>query len=262
MTPMPGNVWNADDYDTRFGFVSRYGDDVLDALAAQPGERVLDLGCGTGRHAGAMATAGATVVGVDLDEAMLAKARADHPGVRFVALDASAEGALATLAADEPFDACLSNAALHWMTPQDVVLRNVRSVLRDGGRFVAEMGGAGNIAALDAALRAGLTELGLADVPMTANFFPTVGTEATLLEAAGFRVEVMRWFRRPTPLAEGSTAADWARHFRATTWQHVPDDLHGELARHINAHAEAAGLLGSAGWVADYCRLRFTAVAV
>jgi trans-aconitate methyltransferase len=255
------NVWDAQDYDNRFGFVARSGDALIDLLAAVPGQRVLDLGCGTGRHAGLLADQGVRVLGLDQDEAMLAKAREDNPGLTFVHADARSFD-LGSLGQDEPFEGCLSNAALHWMTPQDQVLANVRAVLAPGARFVAEMGGAGNIAALDRALRAALREVGLADVSVVENFFPTVGEESVLLETSGFRVEQMLWFMRPTPLAAGSTAADWTRHFRAATWQQVPGDRQGELAQRVDAHAERAGLRGESGWLADYCRLRFLAVAV
>ena len=137
---MTGNEWDAQAYDTRFGFVGRYGDDLVDLLDAQPGGRVLDLGCGTGPHAAKLTSRGASVVGLDADPRMLRKAAEDHPGVTFVAADATAFD-LARLGADRPFDACFSNAALHWMTPQDAVLRNVRSALRKGGRLPRGTGG-------------------------------------------------------------------------------------------------------------------------
>jgi trans-aconitate methyltransferase len=255
-----GNTWDAAAYDEEFGFVTSYGDDVLALLSPQPGERVLDLGCGTGKHAEQIARAGSIVVGVDADETMLAKARADHPGVAFVAADATAFS-MADLLTDRPFDACFSNAALHWMQPQDAALRNVRSVLVPAGRFVAEMGGAGNIAALDASLHAALRDVRVPDVPIVDNYFPTIGEQAGRLEAAGFRVEYMAWFRRPTPLDAETTAADWTRHFRAPTWTAVPASQHDQLAEAVNRHAMDRGLLTSTGWIADYCRLRFVAVA-
>lgn len=253
------NPWDAQTYDSQFGFVSRYGDDLLDLLGPGPGERILDLGCGTGRHAAAMAARGALVVGMDLDADMLAKASLDHPGIPFVAADAAAF-ALSDLGVDRPFDACFSNAALHWMQPADAVLGNVRSVLADAGRFVAEMGGAGNIAAVDAALRAALHELGLGDLEVTTNDFPTLGEQAVRLERAGFRVEQAAWFARPTPLEQGTTPADWTRHFRAGVWLVVPPALEADLARAVDAHAQARGLRSGDLWIADYCRLRFVAV--
>jgi len=256
---MSGNDWNAKDYDGRFGFVGRYGDDVLDLLGSVAGLRVVDLGCGTGRHAAELAARGAEVVGVDADEGMLLKAVHDHPHVRFVMADAN-ELTLAALSAVDPFDACFSNAALHWMTDQERVLGNVRAVLRRGARFVAEMGGSGNIATLDAALRAALKDLDLPHVPVVTNYFPTVDQQVELLGSCGFRVDYAAWFRRPTPLAAGDTAADWTRHFRATTWAAVPEVRHIALSDAVDRHA--AALHTDAGWTADYCRLRFLAVAI
>ncbi len=257
---MIGNPWDAHAYDSLFGFVSRHGNDLLRLLDPHPGESVLDLGCGTGHHAAEIAGLGAHVVGLDVDPQMLAKARVDHPAVSFVAANATAFN-LADLPVTGPFDACFSNAALHWMTPLDVTLRNVRSVLVESGRFVAEMGGAENIVAADSSLRQGLVDVGLADLPVVKNYFPTVGEQSSLLEAAGFRVELATWFRRPTPLGDGVTVADWTRHFRAATWALVPNGATDALAHAINARAAEHGLLDD-GWFADYCRLRFVAIAV
>ncbi len=255
------NAWDAAEYDSSFGFVTRHGDDLVDVLDPQPGERVLDLGCGTGHHAAAMAARGADVVGMDLDDSMLTKARLDHPQVRFVRADGTDFG-LADLDADVPFDACLSNAALHWMTPQAAALRNVREVLVTGGRFVAEMGGEGNIASLDTALRRALAEQGLAGVEVPRNYFPTIGQQAAELEAAKFRVERASWFPRPTPLEPGSTPADWTHHFRAAVWNEVPEPQRAAVDARVNELVLAAGLWRSGRWVADYCRLRFVAVAL
>ena len=252
------NSWDAHSYDTQFGFVGRHGDDLLALLDPQPGEAILDLGCGTGRHAGEIARRGASVIGFDADADMLAKARHDLPGISFVRGDATSAD-LADLGV--VFDACFSNAALHWMTPQSAVLRNVRSVLRESGRFVAEMGGAENISALDASLRDGLRDLSLADAPVVTNYFPTIGQQSAALEEAGFRVELATWFRRPTPLSPGTTAADWTRHFRSATWAAVPRSQHGELAALIDQYAADRGLVDDGQWTADYCRLRFVAIA-
>lgn len=257
---MIANRWDANAYDSRFGFVNRYGRDLLGLLDPRPGEDVLDLGCGTGHHAAEIAALGAHVVGLDSDPQMLAKARREHPSLAFVAGDAMSF-TLAGLGVDEPFDACFSNAALHWMTPQETVLRNVRSALSLGGRFVAEMGGAQNVELIDAALRAGLEDCGLGDAPVVTNYYPTVAKQAALLEATGFRVELANWFRRPTPLEANTSAADWSRHFREATWAAVPVDSVASVAQAVNSHAAAMGLLEHSGWVVDYCRLRFVAVA-
>jgi predicted TPR repeat methyltransferase len=76
---------------------------VADQLDAQPGT-LLDLGCGTGRHAAALAELGWTVTGVDLSDAMVARAVSENltPSNRFLAHD------LRTLRLEERFDVVLS----------------------------------------------------------------------------------------------------------------------------------------------------------
>ena len=252
---MTNNDWAADDYRSSFGFVTSYGDSVLDLLGAQAGERVLDLGCGTGEHAAALAAKGVDVVGVDASASMLASARRSFPDVTFVEVDA---------VADPPalghFDAVFSNAALHWMNPQERALAYARGCLRPGGRFVAEMGGHGNVRIVRDVFSRALLECGLADLDVQENWFPSIGQQSGLLENAGFEVTQMVLFDRPTPLAPGSTPADWCAHFRARTWDHVPAEQRPRLRALIDELAEPA-LHGPDGWWVDYRRLRFVAVA-
>lgn len=252
---MTGNTWDAERYRSDFSFVAAGGTAVLDLLDAQAGESVLDLGCGTGEHAAELAARGVRVVGVDADAAMVAVATTAAPEATVLLRDATR---------DEPdqgtFDAVFSNAALHWMKPQERALAFVRGCLNPGGRFVAEMGGTGNVATVLGAFRHALADMGLVDVPVTENWFPTVGQESSLLEDAGFEVRFMQLFDRPTPLDAGRTAADWCRLFRADTWAAVPANLHAALAERINAFA-APDLRTADGWAMDYRRLRFVAVA-
>lgn len=251
------NTWDPATYDGSFGFVTALGAELLDKLRLPTGSRVLDVGCGTGVQAAELTKRGLRVVGIDSDERMIASASMDYPEVEFVSLDAEAFG-LADLGG-RPFHAALSNAALHWMNDQDAVLANVRSCLLDGSPFVAEMGGEHNIATVDRALRDALRTLDL-DIPVVSNYFPSVGEQSIRLEAAGFRVESMRWFRRPTPLPAGQTAADWTRHFRANVWRQVSEDVQPRLGMAVDDQAQA--LKTDVGWVMDYCRLRFVARAV
>jgi SAM-dependent methyltransferase len=250
-----GNTWDAERYRGAFGFVSSYGMALLDVLDAQPGERVLDLGCGTGEHAAELGARGVRVVGLDADPAMVAVAVTTAPDAAVLLRDATR---------DEPdlgpFDAAFSNSALHWMQPQESALRYVRASLRTGGRFVAEMGGTGNVQRVIRAFRQALGDVGLDDIPVTENWFPTIGQQAGLLEDAGFEVRLMTLVDRPTHLGPDLTAADWCRQFRADTWTAVPPETHAALAARIDALA-APDLLIADGWVMDYRRLRFVAVA-
>lgn len=242
--------WDAQRYDTGFGFVTAYGTELLDLLDLKPPARIIDIGCGTGEHASQLARRGFEMTGVDADDAMLARARESHPEVRFVAGDAQ------VLDLGETFDGAFSNAALHWMPDQAGALRSIRAIVREGAPFVAEMGGHRNVAIVDAALEAATAGL---DVPPIRKFFPSPAQEASLLEAAGFDVEMMRWFPRPTPLAEGQTPADWTRLFRANVWSGVPAQLHESVASEVDERC--AELRTAQGWSIDYWRLRFVARA-
>ena len=75
--------WNAHLYDNKHSFVFKYGEGLVEALSPQAGERILDLGCGTGYLAGVIASYGAAVVGIDSSLEMVTKARAQHPSLEF-----------------------------------------------------------------------------------------------------------------------------------------------------------------------------------
>lgn len=262
----PGAVkrWDARGYDERFGVITDLGAGVLDLLAAQPGEQVLDLGCGTGHQAGALAESGVRVVGVDRDEQMLAVAREAHRNVPFRCGDAQRldTDALRELV-DGPYDAVVSNAALHWMPRQDDVVAGVARLLRPGGRFVAEMGGAGNVAGLTAAIRTARDAVGLDPDVATPWTFPTPAELASRLERHGFVVGLLVRFERPTPLAPGDTAASWAQMFGGSLAADVPPERRADFDAALDTAARAAGLAdrpdGGEGWWGDYVRLRFSA---
>ena len=134
-------------------FVHGLAGGVLEWLAAKPGEQILDLGCGDGQLTQRIAATGACVAGVDASPEMLAAARSRGIDAR--------EGSAESLPfADGAFDAVFSNAVLHWVRDQDAMMAEVRRVLKPGGRFVAEMGGHGNIAAIRVAFMAVLARHG------------------------------------------------------------------------------------------------------
>ncbi len=241
--------WSAQRYDRTAEFVPALGLGVLDLLAPKPGERILDLGCGDGRLTEQIAAAGASVVAVDAAPDMVAAARARGLDARVL----PGQG----LAFDGEFDAVFSNAALHWMRPAKAVLGGVHRALRPGGRFVAEMGGHNNIAAIMVALSAVLGRRGLDAQRLSPWRFPSAAAWRIELEAAGFAVDEIRIIPRPTPLAAGLEA--WLDTFA--------EDFLGALAAadRPTARAEIVELLrpvlvdDTGMWIADYVRLRFRA---
>jgi trans-aconitate methyltransferase len=246
--------WDADRYQRQFGFVSAMAGDLVELLDPRAGETILDLGCGTGELAARIQGRGARVWALDADPAMVAAAR-ERLGPERVLL---ADGHHFTL--PEPVDAVFSNAALHWMPRPGEVIARVRAALAPGGRFVAELGGAGNIDAILGALGAAMAEAGL-PAPAIPWYFPTPGQYATLLKAGGFRVARMDHFARPTPLAGGNHAlADWLAMFGRSLIGEVPADLQARVVARTSDLA-APRLRRDGRWVADYWRLRFVALA-
>ena len=255
--------WDATGYDREFSFVTAYGSALLELLDAQPGERVLDVGCGTGHQAAELSAAGVHVIGVDADAAMLETARAEHPDLLVAQADAQDGVALRMLVGD-PVDAVLSNAALHWMPRQDDVVAACAGVLRPGGRLVVEMGGHGNVARMTDAIRAARRHVGL-DADIASSWtFPSPGEQAQRLERHGFTVRMVQLFDRPTPLAPRTTASDWARMFGAALVEDVPDNHRPDFDHRLDERAARLGLEarpdGEPGWWADYVRLRLVAV--
>jgi SAM-dependent methyltransferase len=246
-------TWDPRAYGENGAFVHELAVGVLEWLAAQPGEVILDLGCGDGQLTQRIAATGARVLGVDASPQMVAAARAR--GV--TAEQANAE---ALPYPDASFDAVFSNAALHWVNDQDGMMAAVRRVLKPGGRFVAEMGGHGNIAAIRVALMAVLARHGYPDAEDGVNYYPTTEGYVRRLKRNGFEVQRISLIPRPTPLAAGGMEG-WLRTFRRGVLEGLPESLRETVV------TETAALLAPAlrdeegNWVADYVRLRFVATA-
>ncbi len=241
-------------YDSAFGYVSAHGAPLVDLLDPQPGEKIIDLGCGTGTFSADIAERGAEVLGIDGAPEMVARASALNPGLSFTIGDAH------DFTTSEPFDAVASNAALHWMTRDpDAVIARVHAALRPGGRFVGELGGAGNCAELIAAMQTAWRVFGLGE-PELPWYFPTPAEYAARLEDGGFTIRLLEHADRPSRMTEcPDGAADWIRIYAPSALLDVPPELVEQLLARVNELA-APALRRESGWVADYVRLRFAAV--
>lgn len=246
-------TWNAEDYGKNASFVHEMAGGVLDWLDAKAGEEILDLGCGDGQLTRRIAATGARVTGVDASPEMLVAARSRGIDAR----EASAES---LPFADGSFDAVFSNAVLHWVRGQDAMMAEVRRVLKPNGRFVAEMGGHGNVAALRVAIMAVLARHGVSQPEEGVNFFPTPGGYSRRLVSHGFRVERIELIPRPTPLPE-SGMTGWLSTFRRGVLGALPEALIETVIEETAALLAPALRDEEGNWTADYVRLRFVARA-
>ena len=241
--------WQARRYAATAHFVSDLAAPVLELLAPMPGERILDLGCGDGTLSAKIAAVGGEIVAVDAAPDMVAAARAKGLDARIMPGQ--------ELRFEREFDAVFSNAALHWMQPPEAVLAGVARSLKPGGRFVAEMGGHNNTAAIMIAVSAVLARRGLDAHKLSPWYFPSAAAYRHKLEAAGFAVNEIGIFPRPTVLDAGIEA--WFDNFFEDFFMPLPE------AERVAARREVADLLRpvlvdeTGSWIADYVRLRFRA---
>jgi trans-aconitate methyltransferase len=246
--------WNARLYDDKMEFVSRLGQDLLYWLDPRPGERILDLGCGTGDLTYQLAAEGAVPTGIDLSPEMIHTARQKYPSLRFLVADAH------TYRTDTPFDAVFSNAALHWMKQPEAVVRTIRDALRPGGRFVAEFGGKGNVGTIIRTIESVLEEDGIDARPRNPWYFPSIGEYGSLLERHGFRLVQAAHFDRPTPLAEGENGLrHWLDAFAGTFFFGMAKEEKERAYERIFARLRPL-LFQNGCWVADYKRIRILAL--
>lgn len=247
---MTAQRWDPHVYERHGRFVSDYGADLLAWLDPRPGERILDLGCGDGALTEKLVALGCEVVAVDSSPEFVAAAK--DRGLDARLMDGE------RLAFDREFDAVFSNAALHWMKRADPVIAGVRRALREGGRFVAEMGGEGNVQSIVSALSDALWRRGVDPATVNPWYFPTAEEYRLRLQAGGFQVPRIALFSRPTPLPSDMTG--WLETFaQSFTAGLAAKERAGILAEARDALVPM--LSDDAGrWTADYVRLRFEAL--
>ena len=190
------------------------------------------------------------MVGVDNSPQMIAAAKEQGVDARCASGEA--------LPFDQEFDAVFSNAALHWMSDQDAVLRGVHRALKPGGRFVAECGGQGNIAAIRVALLAVLTAHGIPAERIENNRFFGAAEYRARLESQGFLVRGNHADTAPNAAAfrDGRMARNLPR---AAYWNYCRTEKRPAAIEQIVTLLRPFLCDREGHWTADYVRLRFLA---
>jgi trans-aconitate 2-methyltransferase len=251
---MKETQWNTQLYENNHGFVWQYGESLLELLAPQAGELILDLGCGTGHLTAKIANYGSKVWGFDADIAMISQAQQNYLHLQFQVADAR------NFQLESPLDAVFSNAVLHWIPEAEQVINQVYQALKPGSRFVAEFGGKGNVQKISEALFSTLADLGYADL-LSANpwYFPSLAEYAICLEQQRFEVTYAILFSRPTALTGEQGLANWLRMFASVILSKFSHQEQQEIITQIEAKLKPV-LFQDNCWFADYRRLRILAL--
>lgn len=254
MTDSKSEDWDPGLYDERHSFVWKLASSLIELLEPQAGERILDLGCGTGQLTAQIAEAGTEIIGLDYSVAMIEEARRLYPQLRFEIGDAH------DFRFEEPFDAVFSNAVLHWITDPIRVAQCISKCLKPNGRLVVEFGGKGNVRCVAKAAKAASTAVVGREIDHPW-YFPSVGEFSSILETAGLEVTQAFLFDRPTLLDGNDGLRTWIRMFGKNWLAQVPPERLDDFFELLEANARPE-LLRDGQWYADYRRIRVVAKRV
>jgi len=247
--------WNAGLYDDKHSFVFKFGEEVVQLLAPQTGERILDVGCGTGYLTNLIAQAGARVIGIDKSASMIDRAQAVYPDLDLRVMSAT------NFHFDAPFDAVFSNAVLHWVLEKEAAVDRMAQALRPGGRLVLEMGGKGNVEEIVVATRKVLNRHGYYSNASTQLwYFPSISEYTTLLEKKGFRVRFAAHFDRPTELKDTENGIkDFIKMFGNAFFTDIPEKAIDPILTEIQEAVRPTNYRNGS-WYGNYKRLRIAAI--
>lgn len=247
--------WNAQEYSRDFSFVHHYGEDVLKLLDIQPGDTVIDLGCGNGALTAQLSEKGAHAIGIDASAEMLATAHGNYPELEFRKADAL------NFTVEKPVDALFSNAVFHWIDKgrQPLLLERINRALKLQGQLVCEFGGKGCAGRVHEALRKSFEKRGMAyTVPF---YFPSIGEYTALMEQSGFKVVYAILFDRPTHCQNGEKGLkNWIRMFDKVPFQQMDTNMQEAIITETEQELRNTALFHDGEWFIDYVRIRIKAI--
>jgi len=229
--------WNPELYKTKHAFVFDLGESLIQLLNPQNGERVLDLGCGTGELTQQISKVTEDIIGVDKSSEMIERAALEYPNINFQVGDAS------NFQFEKKFDAIFSNATLHWVLQYREAAKCMFDNLVAGGRIVIEFGGRG------------YTQ----EAEIEPWYFPSIGEYCSELEAVGFRVTRAEHYDRPTKLKDSESGiVDWIKMFGKVFFAKVSNKDVEEISQEVQDELKDKMFIDN-NWYADYKRIRIVA---
>lgn len=246
---METNIWNPDKYNEGASFVSNLAIPLIDILDSKKNEIVLDLGCGDGTLAKEIEEKGSKVIGIDLSENMIQKAKENG-------IEAYVMSAIDLKFSNNYFDKVFSNAVLHWIKDLDTNVKEINRVLKKNGKFVAEFGGYGNIKSLCEAMQTVFSEnkdFGTFENPW--NFISDIEYKK-ILEKNNFEVQSIELINRPTKI---NHIKEWLDIFANGITKNLTITQKELFYDEVTKILENKIYTKENSWIADYVRLRVVA---
>ncbi len=246
---MARQKWTAQNYLKHAAYITSFGQEVLELLAVQHGESILDLGCGDGTLAQEIQSRGAIVTGIDTAPDMLALT--EEKGIK--TLHISAEN----MEFEGEFNAVFSNAALNWMQDYRGVIHGVKKALKPGGRFVGEMGSDKNCRIIRSAMEQLFAEDAGFGPYKSPWIFPPPETYVRALKEAGFSIIYHTEIDRRTTLE--TDIKGWLELFTDTLTQQLNEPQKKRFYKELIKRLEPQLYSSEKGWEVDHVCMRFAA---
>ncbi|PGH18177.1 hypothetical protein AJ80_04564 [Polytolypa hystricis UAMH7299] len=262
--------WSSQAYSTSASFVPQLASKVLQYLDPQPTDKILDIGCGDGKFTVNFIPHVARVLGIDASPSMIQSAKQGYgaPNTEYQAVDCRYLDRESSIV-NGSWDKVVSNAALHWILRDETtrlnVLRSIHASLKQGGTFVFEMGGHGNVAEVHGALIAALLHHGVpVDEARKASpwFFPSDTWMRQTLENIGFQIEKLELEYRPTKLTteQNGGIEGWVRLMGAQMFEALDEEQRDKAVKEVCQVLETIITKEDGSKWLGYVRLRGVAV--
>lgn len=245
--------WDAKRYTDNFQIITKYGEDMLSLIDVKNSDMsCVDLGCGNGKLTQKLVDLGLNTIGIDESDDQVREARRLHPHLKF-----RQDNAITFKV--EPVDVIFSSAVFHWISQeyQQEMIQNIYNNLKDEGQFILELGGADNTRQIQQAIDESFTKYNLEYI--SPFYFPTVAEYTTILENAGFKIQYLVNFKRPTQLKGENGMKQWLEMFLGIPFRNISQETRDKIITNTTQILKPIQFKDG-DWYADYERLRIKAI--